>query len=356
MRLSCVYRVYVVRLVRKQVGTITLAAALRLGQESSSPRISEEPRPLLTPHTSAMIFTMFKSIGVRWMALVAAILLANSSSYAETITVSPSADTTLFETSPDNNMGAEVTLAAGSTARSLKSRALIRFDLAGSLPAGAQITGVSLRIQAERAPLAAVPSSFTLRRVLVAWTEGTKRGSLGAAATPGEPTWKARSAPGTLWAEPGGAMGTDFAATASASVQVSGVGTYDFESTPELVADAQLWLDQPDANFGWVLASESEQTAQTARRFGSRENAANAPVLTVEYSGGGGESIQITSIVAQPPDVVITWSGGSPPFELQQSTNLSEVAWATAAGSLQTNTVAVPMSAPQAFFRVTEAE
>jgi hypothetical protein len=302
-----------------------------------------------------MMFTMFKPIGVRWTALAAAALIANSSSYAETITLTPSADTTLFETSPDNNMGAEVTLAAGSTARNLKSRALIRFDVAGRLPAGAQITSVSLRIQAQKAPLGAVPSSFTLRRVLVPWTEGTKRGSLGAAATPGEPTWKARSAPGTLWAEPGGAAGTDFASGASGTVQVSGVGTYTFESTPELVADAQLWLDQPDVNFGWVLASESEQTAQTARRFGSREDAANGPVLTVEYSAGG-EAIQITSIVAQPPDVVITWSGGTPPFELQQSTNLSELVWASAVGSIQTNTVAVPMNAPQAFFRVTEAE
>jgi hypothetical protein len=50
-----------------------------------------------------------------------------------------------------------------------------------------------------------------------------------------------------------------------------------------LVADVQLWLDQPGSNFGWMLLCQSEGTAFSARRFGSRENPFTTPALAIEF-------------------------------------------------------------------------
>src|SRR5438067_9021515 len=44
-----------------------------------------------------------------------------------TVTLYPVADTTLFEHSPNNNLGAESTLASGANASGLTNRALLRF-------------------------------------------------------------------------------------------------------------------------------------------------------------------------------------------------------------------------------------
>ena len=57
------------------------------------------------------------------------------------------------------------------------------------------------------------------------------------------------------------------------------------QRTEALVADAQLFLDEPDRNFGWVILGE-EGEDRTAKRFDSRENPTpvNRPQLTVVYS------------------------------------------------------------------------
>jgi len=51
-------------------------------------------------------------------------------------------------------------------------------------------------------------------------------------------------------------------------------------STPETVADAQGWLDDPQGNFGWVLIGDETS------RFASREHAAlsDRPALRVHYT------------------------------------------------------------------------
>jgi hypothetical protein len=48
-----------------------------------------------------------------------------------------------------------------------------------------------------------------------------------------------------------------------------------------MVADVQSWLNNPAANFGWlVLGDESE--IGTAKRFDTRESA-SPPVLTIQF-------------------------------------------------------------------------
>lgn len=132
---------------------------------------------------------------------------------AGTIILSPVADTFLSEFSPDHNTGGHTNVAAGSVSNGTRTRALLRFDIAANVPAGATITNVALRLQVTRVIMGGgVHSSFDLRRTLTPWNEGAQTGNLGAPAGPGEATWNHRRAPDVPWNAPGGAMGLDFAA------------------------------------------------------------------------------------------------------------------------------------------------
>jgi hypothetical protein len=210
-------------------------------------------------------------------------------SLADTVTLHPAADTTLFETYPDRNLGANPNFVSGTTAGafgpSFRSRAVMRFDVAGPISAGATITSATLTlIEVQLPSMLPAASTFGLHRLLVRWGEGTKNGNIGSQATTGEATWNSRFSLLPQWAAPGGKAGTDFQADSSASTFVSGLGPYTFTSTSNLVADVQLWLDDTNSNFGWILVSEDEATASTARRFASREGGVDAPSLVIEYT------------------------------------------------------------------------
>lgn len=71
----------------------------------------------------------------------------------------------------------------------------------------------------------------------------------------------------------------------SAKLTASAVGFHTWESTPEMVADVQAWLDTPANNFGWLLLS-NESVKGGTKRFDSLQNpvAANRPDLRVIYS------------------------------------------------------------------------
>ncbi len=130
---------------------------------------------------------------------------------------------------------------------------------------------MTLQITVTRAPNSgAVDSIFDIRRLLQAWSEG-------------DVTWNSRMA-GIPWQTPGVTGATDSAAAASSSVFVSGSDTYVFPSTTALVNDVQSWVNNPGSNAGWLLISEGEGTPKTARQFGTREDPANAPVLTIQYA------------------------------------------------------------------------
>jgi hypothetical protein len=213
--------------------------------------------------------------------------MAGFDSGAATMVLTPVADTSLFEGAADNNMGGHESLAAGGNAGGVSFRALLKFDVAGSLPPGAIIQSASLQLSILKSPGAASPSTFAVHRVLRQWGEGDKGSGLtgiGAIASDGEATWNSRLHPGTMWDASGGQAGTDFtsAASAATSEQVQGFGTADFVSTPVLIADVRQWLVDPDSNFGWLLKSDSEDSPFTARRFGSSEAASGQPTLTIE--------------------------------------------------------------------------
>ena len=170
----------------------------------------------------------------------------------------------------------------GRTGGGSTVRALVAFDVAGIVPAGATITAVLLSLNMSRV---SAPSARTvgLHRVLADWGEGVADApggeGGGAPASAGDATWLHTFFPGSFWSSPGG----DFEGALSASIEVKGLGAYQWGSTAQMVADVQMWLDNPSSNHGWMLMEE-DNTAD-AQRFDTRENASEAdrPRLTVTF-------------------------------------------------------------------------
>lgn len=206
-------------------------------------------------------------------------LMAHCSALAQqSASLVPVADTTLQEAFPDNNFGGGSTFTSGGRNMGGRARALLKFDLATALPAGATILSatLSLTVTAANGP----GSTFQLHRVLADWGEGSGSdfggGTLGGT---GEATWNNRLGPGTPWATAGG----DFVSAPSASTAINLPGQYTFGGSG-MVSDLQMWLDQPGTNFGWLLRSEDEPIPGTIRRFAGRLDENNFPVLQITFT------------------------------------------------------------------------
>ncbi len=210
---------------------------------------------------------------------------------AETVQLTPTADTTLIAVSPDNNLGGKSFFNAGTTQNFTKNRGLILFDPLSIVPAGATIQSVSVKFEVLGQPVDGyAPGMFGLHRMNVSWGEGDKNPStqvgLGLPATMGEATWNSRFHGMSLpWSQPGGEAGVDFVAQASVSQIVYDVGNspYIFDSTSALVSDVQYWLDNPGQNYGWMLKLADESVDFTSRRFGASEGP-DAAILTIQYA------------------------------------------------------------------------
>jgi hypothetical protein len=293
------------------------------------------------------------------MAWIACAWALNFASFAESVTLQPSGDTTLFETLTNNNLGAEATFISGTTANGFRNRALLEFDIATPVPAGATITSATLTLTVSKVnPLSSVSSTFELHRLLQPWGEGAGVGfNTGRVATNGEATWIARASPGDLWSSPGAAVDTDYTAAATSSAFITGPNSYPFPSTSALAADVQSWLDNTNANFGWILVCLDEATAFTSHRFSSRESASGAPSLLIEYTpahsplqisapalSGGAMSFQFNAQAQQTYAVEFT-DALSPP-NWQTLTNIP-------AQSVTTNvTVSIDTAGAQRFCRI----
>ena len=202
-------------------------------------------------------------------------------------TIEPSADNTLFEDSSRfRSNGAGDHLFVGNTNSGNTRRALLRFDVAGAVPAGATITAVSLQMRMSRTTGGNV--TVMLHRVLADWGDGASDAGgpegRGATAQAGDATWRHRFSDAQLW----DSLGGDFEAPSSGSTQVGGGGSYSWPSTDGMVADVQSWIDDPGSNFGWLLKG-NESGIRTAKRFDSRENgtAGNRPQLTIDFTAPG---------------------------------------------------------------------
>jgi len=209
-----------------------------------------------------------------------------------TLTFTPVADNTLFEDAGGQlSDGVGQHLYAGETAQTpnLTRRAVLKFDLS-AVPAGSTITSASLSLHMSKTTSGA--QTVVAHRLLKDWGEGASNAAQGGSG-PGEgdgiqaatndATWRFTFYNTLSWDTPGG----DFAAAASASTSVAGLGTYTWSG---LSADVQGWLNSPGTNFGWVLIG-NEAAAATAKQFDSRENttASNRPLLTVTFSPPGAD-------------------------------------------------------------------
>ncbi len=203
--------------------------------------------------------------------------------HADTIVLQAVRDATLFEdVGGAIASGAGPTLFVGDNSSRNTRRALVAFDAASALPAGARIDRAELRMFLSNSPDTLAAQSIFVRRLRASWGEGTSvsAGGGGAQATPGDATWMHRFFPDSLWAQVGG----DFSTTASAVFVVSTLGSYGCSSA-RMAADVQIWLDEPASDFGWLLHGE-EDLAGTARRFDAREHptTSHRPVLVVEFT------------------------------------------------------------------------
>ncbi len=221
----------------------------------------------------------------KWILLLGVMMITGKHSYAQLqATLDAKKDNTLYEDAIGSlSDGAGQQFFAGKTGNNAQQkirRGLIAFDIASALPAAAIIDSVRLRLSMTRTTSG--PQLLQLHRALADWGEGTSSTSTGsgAPATPGDATWIHNFFNTSLWIKSGG----DFAVAASGSQTVSSIGVYFWNSAPQMVADVQWWLNTPASNFGWVVLG-NENSSQTAKRFGTRENAnpADRPALTVFY-------------------------------------------------------------------------
>ena len=202
-----------------------------------------------------------------FIALALAALAAPAQ--AESVSLAPIRDNTLFEDVQGSlSSGAGPGLFCGRISLGSVRRALVAFDPAGALPAGAVLDSVRLELHVQ-ASSDVLPRLVGLYRVLSAWGEGASysSGGSGAAAQPGDATWIHTFYPGSFWSSPGG----DFVPAASATATVGVAPDACTWSSPGLTADVAAWLADPALCHGWILCGE-ESTTGTARRFDSRES------------------------------------------------------------------------------------
>jgi hypothetical protein len=218
---------------------------------------------------------------------IAGFVMTSFQGLAQTsVTLNPMKDNTVYESNTGGlSNGVGTFLFAGQTFSDRTRRAVLSFDIAGSVPAGMEIDSVILTLHLSRTISA--PQTINVHKVLADWGEGTSNAAgeegAGTPSTAGDATWTHRFFNTTFWTTAGG----DFSATVTASQTVGDstqLGFYTWGSTAQMVADVQDWLDNPANNFGWILVG-NEAAFPTTKRFDSREHAtvANRPALTVFY-------------------------------------------------------------------------
>jgi len=210
----------------------------------------------------------------------------------QTVVIEAGADNTLYEDaggSVSNGSGSiMLTGRINSEVDSIR-RALLYFDVAGSLPYGAVVEAVTLRLYLGRGNGGA--REVRVHRLLTDWGEGASAvngGGLGAPAEPGDATWVHTFYPDSAWGPDGGRYVGRVSATqlvGDDGLSNDIPGSYVWGSTDRLIDDVRRWQRNPDKNYGWILVGD-ESVKQTAKRFVSRESvdAAMRPMLEVTFS------------------------------------------------------------------------
>ena len=200
------------------------------------------------------------------------------------IALDPVKDNTLIENSTGSrsNGAGDVFVGRNNDGNRIR-RGLLEFDVANNVPAGSTINSVTLTMWLNRTQVG--DRLVDLHKVLADWGEAgsSGRGNGGNAQT-GDATWLHTFYNNQLWVTPGG----DFSPAVSGSQLIGTSGangvSYTWNSTGQMVADVQSWLDNPDLNFGWLLQGDEAQ--RSSKRFDSSEstNADHRPKLTIDFT------------------------------------------------------------------------
>lgn len=211
------------------------------------------------------------------------------------VSIVASQDNSLFEDDQGaKSNGAGDHLFAGRTFQadgiSLR-RAMLMFDFEGQLPADVTIVKAELALHVTKSVSDDV--NFGLHRLTTSWGEANSNApgneGKGATANLGDATWLHREFPTLNWAREGG----DFVDEASATTAVARAGSSYVWSSDQMIGDINLWRQNPEQNFGWMLVG-GEDTNGTAKRFNSRENGneETRPTLTIEFE----ENVELPSV------------------------------------------------------------
>ncbi len=229
-----------------------------------------------------------KAIRLAFVCFTALTSLGNG----DTLTLSPSLDNTLIQSSAGTLSNAEGNIYVGRTNQAAGvsiRRGLIEFDIADNLPAEATITGGTLTMTDATTGSNGV-QTLSLYDVSRAWGQGTSysSGGTGAAASNRDATWlytvynAGNPSASPAWTNPGG----DFSSTLSGSTTDATNGqsvVWSSASNPQMTTDMQNWLDDPGTNFGWPLQG-NESAGQTGKVLGAGPfYSGNGPTLTISY-------------------------------------------------------------------------
>lgn len=217
------------------------------------------------------------------LSLSAVLVLAASehaSAQVTTITINASKDTTIYSENGNLSNGRGDFLFAGRTAQLATRRALVSFDVASAIPAGATIASAKLVLEMNMT--VAGPTDVELHRVTADWGEGASNAAgqegAGTQAQTNDATWTHRLYPATTWTTNGG----DFDAAASAVTSVDQAGPYSWTSFA-MANEVQSWLNAPATNLGWIVVG-TESGPATAKRFLSRNSPTLGPRLVIDYT------------------------------------------------------------------------
>jgi hypothetical protein len=238
--------------------------------------------------------------------------LGGANARAGTVALSPSDDTFINSANPSNNNGGSASIFTGTDGVGGVMRGLVRFNLPGSLQGHATVTSVQLRLtlRALGNGSAGTGATEALQAVTQPWVQGNGVGNTAGTLTVGQAcggaivgaTWtQTDCSAGTTWTTAGAAVAPSVSGTASTvGVPVGAVVTWDSASNPAMTADVQTWLDSPNLNYGWRVASSTEGTTAAAQRFYSTESG-TSPGLTIGFACRAGFTDTGTTCVAVTP-------------------------------------------------------
>jgi len=271
-------------------------------------------------------------------SLLGTLLVFGLVALADTVSLTPVADTTISEGSAAHADGISPSMIVGHLDplhANIPVRGLLRFDLS-NLPSGAVVTSAMVRITVT-ASASVKTDSHLLNRLNSDWLESAA-------------TWTNSGL--ADWEQ----AGADFVPTPDSAVPVSGAGAYTFVSSSGLVDTVQMWLTNASSNHGWIIRSESEADGRNARRINTREAAADQPTLVLDYIAPA-DIVISNPRVANGSFVFDFLAGSGTSYAVQYKGLVDEASWTTLTNYPDpkaeiTITVEYPLTNTNRFYRV----